>query len=127
MWARLLVNGTNEITGINIERSFIEIMAQLTHLEGKILESIYSLPFKEIKHTGVVTAQLPKFASIYDRDNKDKLTEPTKEVMLALANLARIGCLKFPLTYGGGEIFTHVHPTLIGKEFIAACTYKQKI
>ena len=36
MWARLLVNGTNESTGINIERSFIEILAQISFLEARI-------------------------------------------------------------------------------------------
>jgi hypothetical protein len=71
MWARLLVNGTNESTGKNIERAFIEILAQLTPLEAQILQTIYSLPFEETKHKGIVTGNLPLSATISDDENKN--------------------------------------------------------
>lgn len=126
MWARLLVNGTNESTGVNIERSFIEILAQLSPLEAQILQVIYALPFEATQHAGIVTENLPFSAKIAEEKPEKEYKEPSKEVKLALANLARIGCLKFPLTWGGGEIFTQLNPTLIGKEFVAACAVKQK-
>jgi hypothetical protein len=126
MWARLLVNGTNESTGINIERSFIEILSQISSLEAQILKAIYALPFDKTMHAGVVTGNLPEYATIADEIREKKYIEPSKEVKLGLANLARIGCLKFPTTWGGGEIFTKINPTLIGKEFVAACTFKEK-
>jgi len=125
MWARLLVNGTNESTGINIERSFIEILAQISPLEAQILRAIYALPFENTQHAGIVTEKLPEYATVAEKKPENKPKEPSQEVKLALANLARIGCLKFPLTWGGGEIFTYINPTLIGKEFVAACSFKQ--
>jgi hypothetical protein len=126
MWARLLVNGTNNSTGINIERSFIEILAQMSSLEARVLEAIYSLPFEETRHAGVVTEGLPKKAAVAEEKPEKEPKDPPQEIKLALADLARIGCLKFPLTLGGGEIFTQINPTLIGKEFVAACTFREQ-
>lgn len=120
MWARLLVNGTNDSTGISVERSYIEILAQISPLEAQILEAIYRLPFEE-SHKGILTENLPDSASIEDDPNAE-LQEPSHAIKLAIANLVRIGCLKFPSTWGGGEIYTTVNPTLFGKEFVAACT-----
>ena len=125
MWVRLLVNGTNESTGVTIERSFIEILAQLSPLEGKILQAIYSLNFAATQHVGVVTELLPLTACIAEEGAMKDYKEPARDVRIALANLARLGCVKFPLTWGGGEIFTHVNPTLIGREFYVACTERK--
>lgn len=128
MWARLLVNGTNGFTGVNIERSFIEILAQISPLEAQILETIYSIPYKKTQHSSIVTENLPTSASIADeaRLMARSYKEPPVEVKLALANLARLGCLKLHPTVGGGEIFSTIFPTLIGNEFVKACTFKQK-
>lgn len=128
MWVRLLVNGTNESTGINIERSFIEILSQISYLEAKILETIYSLPFEE-KSTHkeiIITEFLPDSASFSFVESESDLNNPSQEVMLSLANLDRIGCINLSKSFGGSEIFKTIHPTLIGKEFIAACTFKDK-
>lgn len=124
MWARLLINGTNESTGINIERSFIEILAQISFLEARILQAIYDLPFDKARHKGVVTTELPELATIAEDKPSTTYNEPAHEVKLSLSNLGRIGCIKFPLSWGGGEIFSQVNPTLVGKEFIKACTFK---
>jgi Abortive infection alpha len=126
MWARLLVNGTNDSTGINIERSYIEMLAQISSLEAQILKTIYDLPFERTQHKGIVTENLPISAAIADEVKASNYRDPSKEVKLALSNLARIGCVKFAPTYGGGEIFTTINPTLIGNEFVKACTYKQE-
>ena len=118
MWARLLVNGTNEATGINLERSFIEILAQISHLEARILQTIYKLPFEKVQHEGIVTQGLPDLASIYEDKPDRKYNEPALNVKLALANLARIGCVRFQDSWGGGEIYSVINPTLMGKEFV---------
>ena len=125
MWARLLVNGTSSSTSITLERSFIEVLSQLTHLEAEILQTIYSFPFNETKNTGLLTYKLPESAQIADRDDKERKKEPTQEVALALSNLTRIGCLRSPLMYGGGEVFSEINPTLFGSKFIEACTLKK--
>lgn len=122
LWAMLLVNGTNSATGIRMERSFIEILGQISSLEAKILEAIYSLPYEQTRHNGVVTEDLPISARVANEKSDRDTSEPGGDVKIALANLVRIGCLKFPMTWGGGEIFTSVNTTLIGKELMAACS-----
>lgn len=126
IWARLLVNGTNASTGINIERAFIEILAQISFLEAQILQAIYILPFEEIRKEAIVTENLPRHATVEEGQPKNEYREPAPDVKLALANLVRIGCLKFPATYECSEIYTSVNPTLIGHEFVKACTFKEK-
>ena len=123
MWARLLINGTNDATGINLERSFIEILAQISFLEASILQAIYELPFEKTHHAGIVTEYLPDKATIAENKPATKYKEPRDDVNLALANLSRIGCIRFHQSWGGGDIFTVVNPTLMGKEFIKACTF----
>ena len=124
MWARLLINGTNKSTGINIERSFIEILAQISFLEASILQAIYELPFVKTSQTGVVTEKLPEYALVAENKPANKYEDPTHEVKLALANLARLGCIKIPTTWNGGEIFSEINSTILGKELVAACTFK---
>ncbi|TQV65819.1 DUF4393 domain-containing protein [Exilibacterium tricleocarpae] len=122
LWAYLLVNGSNISTGINIERSFIEILSQISSLEARILKAVYALPFEETRHAGVVTQHLPEYALAAEEKPETPYEEPSHEVKMGLANLARISCLKLSLTWGGGEIFTQINPTLIGKEFVLACS-----
>ncbi|UBR47341.1 Abi-alpha family protein [Aeromonas veronii] len=124
LWARLLVNGTNKMTGIKIERAFIEILAQISSLEANILQKIYSIPFEDSQHNGILTANLPNSVMVYDKNDKDVslLEEPSHDVKLALANLVRLGCVKLAFSWGGGEIFTKINPTIMGKELIQACT-----
>ena len=125
MWARLLINGTNKFTGITIERSFIEILAQISYLEARILQAIYELPFEKTQHTGIVTENLPEYAVIAEDTPATKYKEPTDDVKLALANLTRLGCIKLSDSWGGGEIFSVINPTLLGKELIVACTFRE--
>lgn len=124
MWARLLVNGTSTSSGLSIERSFVEILGQISPLEAKILTAIYSLPFEETLHGGIVTESLPNAASVADEKKLNEYTDPSEDIKLALASLARLGCVKFRLSWGGGEIYNCVNPTLIGHRFVEACTLK---
>ena len=75
MWARLLINGTNKFTGITIERYFIEILAQISYLEARILQAIYELPFEKTQHTGIVTENLPEYAVIAEDTPATKYKE----------------------------------------------------
>lgn len=122
LWARLLVNGANASSGVDLQRAYIDILERLTPLEAVILEKIYSLPFNRTQHEGVVTEYLPSMATIAKEEKREELREPTEEVKLALANLARLGCVSFARSWGGGEIFTTVNPTLLGRSFVEACT-----
>lgn len=123
LWARLLINAANNSSHINVHRAYIAILEQITPFEAVILQKIYSLPYDQTRHNGVVVGDLPESASIGKDDGKeDALSEPLGEVKLALANLARLGCIVIQKSWGGGEIFKQVNPTLLGKSFVEACT-----
>lgn len=124
MWAKLLVNSATLQSGVDLKRAYIDILERLTPLEAQILEKIYSLPFAETQHNGVLTAGLPATAAVASDLDKKKAEQPGKEVKLALANLSRLGCVSFGRSWGGGEIFTTANPTLLGRSFVAACTLR---
>ncbi len=123
MWARLLVNAADEKGGIDMKRVYIDILERLTPLEAQILSVIYSLPYEQIQHKGVLTAKLPDSASPYI--GEEGLGEPDEEIKLAIASLSVIGCLYIPKSWGGGEGFSVVNPTVLGKSFIRACSLKR--
>jgi hypothetical protein len=125
-WAALLVNVANVGSGIDVQRSFLAILEQLSSLEVHILDVIYSLPFDAMQHDGVWSADLPNSARVQTEDDqkaleKGAITEPPDDVKIGLGNLARLGCLRLPITWGGGESFVHVNPTILGAAFVRAC------
>ena len=125
LWVNLLVNGANENSGVDIKRAFIEMLEQVTSLEAIIIEKIYQLPFSDTQHHGVRTDGLPSIAIAgKENDNRDDWQDPPEYIILALANLARIGCISISKSLGGGEIFSAINPTLLGKQFYEACTIK---
>lgn len=125
LFAALLVNAANAASGVEVHRSFIEILSQITPLEARILNVIYSLPFDEARHAGISTDALPDSARIL-AEREDAKQQPSDEIALALGNLVRVGCVKVPGTWGGGETFSSVNPTLLGREFVRACTARQR-
>lgn len=122
-WAALLVNAANANFGSEIRRAHIEILSQVTSLDAQILDTIYSLPFAESLHAGIVTSELPHSARIAHQTEKDFI-EPSEEIVLSISNLARLGCLKPTQTMGGGEIFGRANPTTLGQSFFHACHLK---
>ncbi len=126
LWAKLLVNATDADSSIPIRRVFIEILENIGPLEAHILQVVYSIPFEEMQHRGVVAKDLPHSAFIVPDDPNFKTEAPSAEVELALANLARLGCLSPAKTWGGGEIFSTVNPSLLGKVFVEACTLRRR-
>lgn len=129
LWAALLVNFANTDSNVKITMSYIDILEKLSPLEAKILQTIYALPFEEMKHAGIVTTELPERAFKRSDDNQvnDNQAEESKmstDIVLALANLSRLGCLNSARSWGGGEIFHTVNPALLGKHFVEACTLK---
>lgn len=123
MWAKLLVNSVNN-QSVELKRVYIDILERLSPLEGRILEKIYGLPFNEIQHAGLVAYQLPQNVTI-EKEGTDYPKLDNLEVELALINLARVGCISPTRTWGGGEVYSTIHPTLLGKYFLDACTIKK--
>ncbi len=125
LWAKLLVNSSILNNNIELTRTYIDILERLSPLEARILEKIYNLPFEKIQHQGVSTEKLPEEVAIAEEkgEYKEIINE---EVILALANLSRLGCIAPTRSIGGGEIFSRINPTLLGKYFVEACTLKTK-
>ena len=119
-WAALLVNAANANFKGEVRRSYITILEQLTSLDAKILDTILALPFERTRHGGVATRELPDNAHIMENNEKDFLPPPD-EVVLSLSNLARLGCIRPTMTWGGGDNYGRVNPTILGKAFSDAC------
>lgn len=118
LWAKLLANAVDD-QKVELRRTYIDILERLTPLEGRILEKIYSFPFDEIQHKSLVTNQLPDALTISEASKASALSNP--EIELALIDLAGMGCISPRMTWGGGESFSEIYPTLLGKNFYDAC------
>lgn len=119
-WASLLVNAANANFRSEVRRSYAVILEQLTPLDAHILDVLYSLPFEKSQHDGIATAGLPLRARIKE-GKEQELSPPSEEVVISLSNLTRLGCLRPGTTWGGGESFVRVNPTVTGKAFVEAC------
>jgi hypothetical protein len=124
LWAKLLVNAIDGENGIDLQRAHISILEQLTPLEVRILERIYSIPFEGASHKYIKTFELPEKTAIYDKGESPTAQQPSNQVKLALANLDRLGCLAIVRSLGGGEIYSMVNQTLMGRMFVDACTLR---
>lgn len=123
LWAKLLVNAANVECKILLQRAYISILEQLTSLEAVILLKIYSLTYDPVLHKGIITGTLPTNAVISVNESDDgSLPEPSKDVKLALSNLARLGCIRIEPTWNGDEYFHKIQPTILGKSLVEACT-----
>ncbi len=125
IWINLLVNSVCS-EEIELKRVYIDILERLSPLEAKILNTIYSLPFEPNRHNALLTYKLPDEIEIEKPENAKIKLENT-DIELALANLARIGCVAMAKTAGGGEYFSSVNMTLLGAKFYEACTPKNEI
>ena len=120
MWAKLLVNASISERKIELRRAHIDILERLSPFEALILNKIYDFPVGSSGKVEIVTGDLPHSVS-FERDSQQEAVQPNDDVMMALANLARLGCIILPTTWGGGVTFTIVYPTIIGQSLISAC------
>jgi len=125
LFAKLLINAANEDSGVNIKRTYIDILERINPLEAQILDTIYSMPFKYTRHKALLTKDLPGRTDVVPDDPKLERKNPSPEVQLALANLAVLGCLSITKSLGGGQVMGSINQTLLGKKFIEACTLKK--
>lgn len=122
LWINLLVNASDETSGISLQRYYIDLLERLTPVEAKIINQIYShtCPYEGYV---TITSFLPttvvwssKYAS------KKNFTEPDLEIKLALLNLERLGCLSLNRIKDEQVDFKTVSRTLLGENFIKACS-----
>ena len=120
-WAALLVNAANADFGFDINRSYVAILEQITALEAKIMDVMYSKPLKDISVNGVLTRFLPEEAIEPLQRIGQPESDPSTEIILALSNLNRLGCVSIHKRDGGRETFGRVYPTELGKAFVTVC------
>lgn len=121
MWAKLLVNVSVIDREVELRRAYIDILERISPVEALILNTIYSFPIRELQHNAIITENLPNAASILDDNDRKELVQPSTEIVLSLANLARLGCIGLPTTWNGGEMFTQVYPAVLGHSLVEAC------
>ena len=121
MWVRLLVNSSRTEPTIELSRAYIDILERLSPLEALILDKIYPASFEPRERSGIVTMGLPKKIAYRDDGNQPEYVHPSQIVIMALANLSRLGCITPSRSWSGFEDFTTIHPTLMGRSLTAAC------
>jgi hypothetical protein len=115
VWARLLVNGSDAGSGIELRRAFVSVLAEMTSLDVRSLAQIESAAKLNAEKgaTGVWTYELPERALPFV-DGPDYDSAPSPEVAISLGNLERLGCIK--------EDNYLVNLTPFGRALIDACT-----
>lgn len=123
LWAILLVNAATSDRPNDRRRAYISILEQLTHLDAQILLKIYSLLSGDMSARAAITENLPDSTSILPMDAVfEDLRLPPSEVILSLANLARIGCLDADETWGVQKDYRVAYGTVLGRAFFEAVT-----
>ena len=130
IWANLLVNSS---INFSLERSYINVLEQLSSLEVKILIKIYSnIKYERNIVYRVDATQLPKSIKITKHiENTEKVLIDTIEkksntieesnTHLALLNLSRLQCIEGTIsTFGGITFYNTVIPTLFGAKLYEA-------
>lgn len=143
LWANLLVNSS---TIFSLERSYISVLEQLSSLEAQILIKIYSnIIYDGNNPLRIDVSQYPEIEIIknesiivteeeaqedWDNAGNDKKSSTKDEeetieygitdLNLAFSNLIRLNCLLRVITFGGGENFKSVHPTIFGAKLYEA-------
>lgn len=123
-WAKLLVNWADANSGVEQNRVYAQILESIGPLEARILEVIFANPFDRMKN-GVRTDELPDASPPFD-DKPLQPTIPSKEIFLALSNLARLFCLSPANVFGGSTTFSIVVPTELGRAFVEAVTLRPR-
>ncbi len=122
-WAALLVNAADASMKIEIRRAFVSILEDLTPLDALVLEKIYvsqvSPKANEEIEEEVWTTFLPERVASAKPEQGN--LRPSLEVEVSIGNLARLGLVTTASAWGGMAIFSCVHRTVLGREFMRAC------
>jgi hypothetical protein len=118
LWARLLANGLDPNSGVEVKRAFVSILEDMGSLEARLLEAIAAAPPKfepdGYQSMDVCTVGLPaRYAS------EDE--QPPENVEVALWNLVRLGCVSPILTLSGLNVRS-VYLTSLGRLLLRACS-----
>jgi hypothetical protein len=123
VWARLLVNGGDASSGIELRRAFVSVLAEMSARDVHNLAQIESAAKlnEDSALQGVWTYELPERAIPFYHLDPERDRNPSREVAISLSNLGRLGCIiasgsQVPATY------YLVNFTPFGRALIEACT-----
>jgi len=126
VWARLLVNGGDADSGIELHPAFGAVLAQMTAFDVRNLAQIDSASKLAGRDavTGIWTFDLPEAADAFARVGHPAGDPkfPSPEVEVSLSNLDRLGCI---FNVGGAELgptYYLVNLTPFGRALTEACT-----
>jgi hypothetical protein len=122
VWARLLVNGGDANSGIELRRAFISVLAEMSALDVRnlaMIESVSKLK-GESASRGVWTHRLPEGGipvplPVPGKDRYEGYLSP--ELQVSLSNLSRLGCI-----HSVARELLLVDVTPFGRALIGACT-----
>jgi hypothetical protein len=122
-WVALLVNAADAAAQVEPRRAFVSILEDLAPIDALVLDRIYAVtpgshPDADLTQ-GIWTALLPE-RGLMERP-ADESTRPSPEIEEAIGNLVRLGLLTSAMAWGGAMVFSCVHQTVLGREFVRAC------
>jgi hypothetical protein len=103
MFARLLVNGSDQTRDVEAKRAYVSLLENFTSLEARIMRTLYGVP-SEQRGKSSYSQELPDRYVPYERTDRQIFSDssrpenwglPTAHVQEALWNLRRLGCLSF--------------------------------
>lgn len=116
LWVNLLVNSSTDGSGVELNRTYIDILERLSPLEAKILLKIYELPYEKIVDRGVLTIGLPEEVTLIQEDmRREDCVLKDETIILALSNLSRLGCIFQGGAFADDQIFGIARTTLLGR------------
>lgn len=123
-WAALLVNAANASHPVEVRRSYVALLEQLTSLDVQILEAIYSIPIDNIDEAQLGTSELPHRAIVLRNLfylELYSLPAPPEDIVLSLSNLERLRLIRLGKKSDSLDSYGYVHPTVLGKALMHAC------
>jgi len=124
IWAKLLVNGGDADSGIELRRAFVSVLAEMSAFDVRNLAQIeLAVKMNESVSNGVWTYELPARANqFFNGDPVRGDRNPSPEVEISLSNLDRLGCIITSLQTPLGPGYQQVNLTPFGRALIEACT-----
>lgn len=120
MWARLLSSAADADSQVEVRRTFVTILENLAPLDALVLERIAAV-YTGDRNQLYWTKYLPDRVLLERPEGEVESIHPAHAVEIAVGNLVRLGCLTSAMAWGGMAVFSSVHVTALGYDFIRAC------
>jgi len=121
-WAKLLVNAACSESKVTVHRSYVDVLASMSPLDARILELLCTSQKQSAAEEGWATKNLPDHVEPYVSKKGDDAGLPSDDVLIALANLERVGCIRGQLLWSGQRSFRGATVTFYGMSLFDACS-----